>query len=54
MKQVQSDHIVHLIDVQQTQNNYYIIQEYCNGGDLKKLLIKDKKISESEAVSILK
>jgi len=45
---------VELFDVKRTQNNLYIITEYCNDADLEKR-IKEKKIfTEIEACSILK
>jgi serine/threonine protein kinase len=36
------ENIVKLIDVLITKNNVYIIQEYCNGGDLRNLMTKKK------------
>jgi serine/threonine protein kinase len=33
-RSVTSDYIVSLIDVQKTENNFYLILEYCEGGDL--------------------
>jgi len=54
LRQIQGEHIVGFFDVKRTQNNLYIVTEYCNDGDLEKR-IKDKKIfTESEACSILK
>ena len=38
MKNLDSPHIIKLIDVFQTSNNIYIISELCQGGDLKDLM----------------
>ena len=35
LSKVKSDNIVRFIDYIETSNNFYIIQEYCNGGDLR-------------------
>lgn len=40
MKDLNSPNIVKLIDVLRTGNNYYIIAELCNGGDLKEFMKK--------------
>ena len=53
MKKIKSPNVVELLDVLFTKNNVYIIQEYCNGGDLRSYLSKKKGvISELEAVNI--
>lgn len=54
MKKLKSEFVVDLIDVLETSNNYYIIQEYCDGGDLRSVLKKRKCLPESEAVGVLK
>jgi len=38
MKKLKSENIVGLIDVLETSNNYYVIQEFCESGDLLKVL----------------
>ena len=35
MKFLKSKYIVRLLDVQETKNNYYIVQELADGGTLK-------------------
>lgn len=42
MKKLKSDNLVRFIDVLTTPNNYYIIQEFCNGGDLRGKIKKQK------------
>ena len=54
MKKLKSNNIVEFIDVAETDNHYYIIQEYCNGGDLRKKMMKVKKFSEAEVIACLK
>jgi serine/threonine protein kinase len=34
MKKLKSEFIVQLIDILETTNNYYLIQEFCDSGDL--------------------
>lgn len=36
MQKLNHKNIVQLIDIKETQNNYYIIQELCENGDLSK------------------
>ena len=45
--------IVKLYDVIYTANNAYIIQEYCNQGDLETYIKKKKSLSENEAIRVL-
>lgn len=54
MKKIEHPNIVKLHDVYQTNNNMYIVTEYCRGGDLHCLLKKQKKLKEFEAVKFLK
>lgn len=35
MRDLTGNNVVRLIDVLETTNNYYIVQEYCDGGDLQ-------------------
>ena len=53
MKALKSPNIVRLIDVIYSNNNVYIIQEFCKGGDLRKALKKREYFPEEEAKSIL-
>ena len=55
MKELNSPNIVSLHDVFFTKNNVYIITEFCNGGDLRSYLCKQKDpIPEEKARIILK
>ena len=48
-RSVSSENIVKLIDVQKTENNFYLILEYCPGGDLGKFLKDNGPVNESIA-----
>ncbi|CAD8190461.1 unnamed protein product [Paramecium pentaurelia] len=50
MGTLQGNNVVKLIDVLETSNNYYIVQEYCDGGDLQHLLKKKKYLPQKEAM----
>jgi len=54
MKKVDHDNVVKLLDVYQTNNNMYIVTEFCEDGDLRSYIKKKKKLSEAEAIKILK
>jgi serine/threonine protein kinase len=53
MRKLHSENIVRFIDVVETENNFYIVQEYCNGGDLRTKLNKEKQFSEAIATEYL-
>jgi serine/threonine-protein kinase ULK/ATG1 len=45
--------IIEVYDVQTTINNTYIITEFCEGGDLSKLILDKRGLSEAEAANYL-
>ena len=45
-RSVNSEFIVKLLDVQKTENNFYLILEYCEGGDLGNFIKKNGPVSE--------
>ena len=49
LQKLTSPHVVSLIDLQKTTNNYYIFLEFCNGGDLNNLVELRKRIDERSA-----
>jgi len=53
MKKLKSDYIVKLIDVLETKNNYYIVQEYCDQGDFRHYLNIKGFLDEKEAKQVL-
>ncbi|CAD8051474.1 unnamed protein product [Paramecium sonneborni] len=54
MKRLKHPNIVQLYDVYSTQNNTYLVQEYCNGPDLKQYLAAKKNLEEDEAIKMIK
>lgn len=44
MKKMDHNNIVKLLDVYQTNNNMYIVTEYCRDGDLRNYIKKKKKL----------
>ncbi|CAK87244.1 unnamed protein product (macronuclear) [Paramecium tetraurelia] len=53
LKAFNSKNIMKLCDVFQTQNNTYIITEFCDSGDLNNHIKKKGRIDENEAIRIL-
>ncbi|CAD8144278.1 unnamed protein product [Paramecium pentaurelia] len=53
MKQLNHKNIVKFLDFYETQNNFYIISEFCNGGDLRDI-IKKGKLDSKSVINILK
>lgn len=49
MESIKSENIVGFYDVMESNKNYYIVQELCDGGDLNSLLKGGNKIPEPEA-----
>jgi serine/threonine protein kinase len=43
MRKLKSEAIVGFVDILETPNNYYVIQELCEGGDLKSMMRKEKR-----------
>lgn len=44
---------IKLYDIKKTANNFYLILEYCNEGDLSQYLKKLKTITEKQAIEFL-
>ncbi|KAM3145308.1 hypothetical protein pb186bvf_002636 [Paramecium bursaria] len=53
LKQLKSPNIVQMVDVLETSNNFYIVQELCDGGDLAKLLKQKKKLTYQEVFNMI-
>jgi serine/threonine protein kinase len=50
MAEIDSPHVVKLLDSTKTASNYYLALEYCNGGDLQNyMLARGKHLVEEEA-----
>ena len=54
MRSCSHDNIVELIETRKTENHYYLVMEYCAGGDFSKWLRKRKVICENDARYFLK
>ena len=50
LKTCDNRNIIKLYDIKKTANNFYLILEYCNEGDLMVYLKKKKTLSEEEAI----
>ncbi|CAD8158977.1 unnamed protein product [Paramecium pentaurelia] len=53
LKSLKNPNIIEIIDVLQTENNYYIILEYCNHGDLESLIYKTHQITHEDHFQFL-
>lgn len=53
LAKIESPQVIKLHDIQRTENNFYLIMEFCNGGDLEKLKDIRGKFTEIEARIIL-
>lgn len=54
LSKIRSPYIIKLLDIQRTENNFYLFMELCNGGDLEQLKeIRGGRFSELEARIIL-
>ncbi|EAS05912.1 plant dual-specificity MAP kinase kinase family domain protein (macronuclear) [Tetrahymena thermophila SB210] len=53
-KELDHPNIVKFIDFSETPNNIYFFLEYCNGGDLDKLIKRQGRLSEVETIHYFK
>ncbi len=53
LKSCECHNIIKLYDMKKTSNNYYLILEYCNEGDLDGYVKKRKFLTEEESIEIL-
>ena len=47
IQMIDHPNVIKLLDLQKTENNYYLIFEYCNGGDLEKYKKRCGRVLES-------
>lgn len=52
LRSCENPNIIRLYDIKKTNNNIYLMLEYCNEGDLSQYLKVKKKLIEEEAVEI--
>lgn len=53
LSKINSVNVIRLNDLQKTPNNFYLVMEYCNGGDLENLKEIRGKFTEEEGRMIL-
>ena len=53
LKTCNNENIIKLYDMKKTKNNFYLILEYCNEGDLADYVKKKKTLTEDEAIEFL-
>ncbi len=53
LKSISNENIIRLIGVKKTDKNFYLIMEYCKGGDLSKFLKKRKRLEEFEVQKMM-
>lgn len=54
MEEIEHPNIMHLYELMESYNNYYLVLQYCNGGDLEEYLKKKHHLPEDEAIYFLK
>ena len=53
LSKIDSPYVIGLKDLQKTENNFYLIMDYCNAGDLENLKEIKGRFTEPEARMIL-
>jgi calcium-dependent protein kinase len=53
MKRVDHPNIVKLFEFFEDEECFYMVTEYCSGGQLFESIVKKKKFTENEAASIM-
>lgn len=53
LKIVNHDHIIHLEEVFETPKRVYLVMELCEGGELREILQRRKRLSESETRHVI-
>ena len=56
MNKIRHPNIMHLYDYYETNNNFYLVINYCNKGDLESYMRKHrvKYLKEREAIKVMK
>ncbi|CAG2255089.1 Hormonally up-regulated neu tumor-associated kinase,Serine/threonine-protein kinase MARK1,Serine/threonine protein kinase OSK4,MAP/microtubule affinity-regulating kinase 4,SNF1-related protein kinase catalytic subunit alpha KIN11,Serine/threonine protein kinase OSK3,Hormonally up-regulated neu tumor-associated kinase homolog,Serine/threonine-protein kinase MARK2,Hormonally up-regulated neu tumor-associated kinase homolog B,MAP/microtubule affinity-regulating kinase 3,Hormonally up-regulated neu tumor-assoc len=49
LQMVRHPNVVQLLEIMETENSYYLVMEYCKGGDLMDYICQRKKLEEREA-----
>ena len=48
LQMIHHPNVVHLLEIMETQNSYYLVTELCRGGDLMDHISKKRKLPEAE------
>lgn len=48
LQMIRHSNIVHLLEIMETQNSYYLVTELCRGGDLMDYISQKRKLPETE------
>ncbi|KAL8599941.1 hypothetical protein ACOMHN_050243 [Nucella lapillus] len=49
LQQIRHNHVIQLLEVMETEHCYYLVTDYCAGGDLVDYITKRKRLDETEA-----
>lgn len=53
MHSIKHNNVMHLYDFFESKNNYYLVTDFCQYGNLQDILNKKKRFKESDAVNFL-
>ncbi len=53
MSQINHPNLMHLYEYMETSNNYYLVIQYCNNGDMEQYLKERGSLSEQKAATFL-
>ena len=53
MRMIKHPNILHMYDYKQSKNNYYLIIDYCDGGDFHNYIKKEKGLGEQKSIFYL-
>ena len=53
LRTCKNQNIIQLYDIKKTANNFYMILEYCNEGDMEEYLKKKEYFTEEESIDFL-
>jgi len=54
MQEINHPNIMHLYELMESSNNFYLVLQYCNNGDMEEYLKKKNRLAEEEAIYFLK
>ncbi|KAM3919632.1 serine/threonine-protein kinase 33 [Leptodactylus fuscus] len=54
LKRVNHEHVIHLEEVFETPKRVYLVMELCEGGELREILHRRKRLSESETRHVIR